>query len=130
MTKLEKMFKILQSFDSFNDSILPSKVNLSKISHKRILAGIALNENVQNIHKILPEEKGKTQRISTANILELNKVSLELNKITFENEFAPLRNRVNSLDFQSKNLFNKRSSKVESDRFMGPICNNVFSMNG
>lgn len=73
MTKLEKMFKILQSFDSLNDSILPCKVNLNKISQKRILA---FKDNSQTKQKTLPDEKSKTQIIMPARNIELSKNTL------------------------------------------------------
>jgi hypothetical protein len=41
LIKLEKMFKIMKDFNSLNESILPLKVNLNKVSHKRILASMA-----------------------------------------------------------------------------------------
>lgn len=41
LIKLEKMFKIMKDFNTLNESILPFKVNLNKVSHKRILASMA-----------------------------------------------------------------------------------------
>ena len=38
------MFKILKEFNTLNESILPFKVNLTKASHKRILANMAFKE--------------------------------------------------------------------------------------
>lgn len=44
MTKLRKMFEIFKDFNTLNDSILPFKVNLNKISQKRIIANMAFKE--------------------------------------------------------------------------------------
>lgn len=48
MSKLKKMFEIFNEVNTLNDSILPFKVNLNKISQKRILANIIFKDFNQN----------------------------------------------------------------------------------